>query len=144
MSTQILNQEIYNNALALIAQDINGKDIDDLEDRAPYLIASFCCSAKNIDKSIRKDEGLDEQKNFSSVYLSLNEDFPLCSTLSSPAALYVAAMLMIDEDPDLSDSIYDKYCNAMAPLTAIHQAVCDANKFAKTSCESIAERYFFD
>ena len=48
MPTQILNQEIYNNALALIAQDINGKDIDDLEERAPYLIASFCCSAKSF------------------------------------------------------------------------------------------------
>ena len=139
----MLNLDIYNSAFRFISQGIYDSSTEDFLERAPYLIASFCCSAKSIDRSLRKDEGLEEQKSFSPVFLPLSEEFPLCSTLAAPAALYVAAMLMIEEDPELSDSLYDKYCDSIAPLSAIHQAICDSSK-NRASCESIVEKYFFD
>ena len=99
----MLNVEIYNAALALISQSIESTDIADYEERAPYLIASFCSTAKSIDADIRRAKKLESQTKFSPVCLELEKDFPLCDELAGAASLYVAAMLVIDEDEALSD-----------------------------------------
>ena len=134
----IICRDIYTNALVHIGEASNGSFAADYEDRAPYLIASFCSLAKSIDKKIRKAQNLAEQSKFSPVFLSLDSNFPLCEDLSSVAALYVAAMLVIDEDADLSDALYDKYCDGIASFAAIYDMGLSA------SCESIGEKYFFD
>ena len=132
----VTNRDIYNNALVCIGERVNGENTADYEERAPYLIASFCSLAKSTDKSIRKAEGLDAQPKFSPVFISLDDQFPLCDRLMPSAAVYVAAMLVIDEDADLSDSLYDKYCDSMATLAM--------SGGLESSCETIAEKYFFD
>ena len=115
----MLNVEIYTAALALISQKIESSDIADYEERAPYLIASFCGSAKSIDADIRRAKNLPSQSKFSPVCLQLENEFPLCEELVSAASLYVAAMLVIDEDEALSDSLYDKYCDAISSIMAL-------------------------
>ena len=112
------NRDIFNNALVFIGESSTSENIADYEERAPYLLASFCSLTKATDKSLRKAEGLEEQPSFSPVVLSLSGTFPLCDRLSPIAAVYVAAMLVIDEDADLSDSLYDKYCDSIASLSA--------------------------
>ena len=131
-------RDIYTNALVHIGEVSNSDFTADYEDRAPYLIASFCSLSKSIDKQIRKAQNLAEQSKFSPVFLSLDSSFPLCEDLSPIAALYTAAMLVIDEDADLSDSLYDKYCDGIASFAAIY----DMGQSA--SCENIGEKYFFD
>ena len=128
-------KDIYTNALVHIGEASNGEFSADYEDRAPYLIASFCSLAKGIDKKIRKAQGLTAQNKFSPVFLSLDSSFPLCDDLSPVAALYVAAMLVIDEDAKLSDTLYDKYCDGMASLSA---------EYDIANCESTQDKYFFD
>lgn len=127
------NRDIYNNALALVGETVSSEYVEDYEERAPYLIASFCSQAKLLDKHIRASEGLDEQSAFSAVYLSLDNEFPLCDRLAPAAALYVASMTVIDEDPDLSDELYERYCDSMSTLSTVCGAV-----------ESISERYFIN
>ena len=130
----VTNREIYNNALSIIGQSIESTDIADYDERAPYLLASFCCIAKKLDQCIRKSEGLEKQERFSSVYLALENDFPLCEDLSATASLYIAAMLLADENEELSDKIYERYCDSISTLMAT----------SSCSSESIVEKYFFD
>lgn len=139
------NQEVFRGALSVLGEP-DGNYCDDYEERAPYLIATFCSMTKDIDKGIRLIEGLEAGVKFSPVYLSLSDDFPLCDSLVPCASLYVAAMLVIDEDPELSDSIYEKYCDAISDLSAYVAASSSADKddVEIASCESIAERYFFN
>ena len=131
----MLNVEIYNAALALISQRIGSSDVADYEERAPYLIASFCNTAKSIDVDIRRAKNLTLQSKFSSVCLSLEDEFPLCEYLTSAASLYVAAMLVIDEDEALSDSLYDKYCDSISSMIALGYG---------SESKSIIDMYDFD
>ena len=124
----MVNRDIYVSALSLLGLSVGQENTSDLEERAPYLIASFCCSAKEIDVTLRKAETLEAQQSFNSVFLELDAEFPLCDRLSSCASLYVAAMLIIDEDPELSDSLYDKYCAAIAPLSSAASDVFSKKK----------------
>ena len=119
-------------SLALIDERELDGDTTDLEERAPYIIASFCALCKNLDKKIRERDELDDQSAFSSVKLDLNHTFPLSEPLVVPAATYVASMLIADENPSLSESLYDKYCDAIAILGA------------ECSCSAISDVYFND
>ncbi len=132
----LINREIYENALRLIGEGLTNGDCEDYEERAPYLIASFCSLVKNLDKIIRKAESLQNQEAFNPVFLSLEKKFPMCETLAGAAALYVAAMLVIDEDAALSDSLYDKYCDTISSFQQIKATVA-------AHCESIVDKYFF-
>ena len=139
----ISNREIFNNALALLCLDSYTGIETDLSERAPYLLASVCCTLKSIDKSIRKSLNLEAQSSFSSVYLSLDSNFPLSDSLAPCASMYVAAMLVIDENPELSDSLYDKYCDNISTIMAEYQSEATPSTQAAT-CVSISEKYFFD
>lgn len=157
----VTNRDIYNNSLALIGESLSGEYVDDYEERAPYLIASVAYQTLTLDKKIRTVDGLDAAESFSPVYLSLDLDFPLCERLAFPAALYVASLLVIDEDPDLSDTLYDKYCDSVSSLDAAYTVSADSSGSTSTdtsapdtgtedsetvtaTCESIVERYFYD
>ena len=149
----VTNREIYTSALSLIGETANNENIADYEERAPYLIASFCSSNTSLDKKIRKAEDLSNAARFSPIYLSLERDFPLCDILASAAALYTASMLTIDEDDDLSDSLYDKYCDTMASLNASYSAEeqrivivpePESTPAPIANLESIKDVYFFD
>lgn len=127
-----VNNDIYLMSLALIDERELEGDTTDLEERAPYLIASFCGLCKNLDKKLRERDSLEEQGNFSLVKLELKKTFPLCEALVAPAAVYLASMLIADENPALSETLYDKYCDTIAMLGA------------ECSCSAISDVYFAD
>ncbi len=145
----IKNKDIYNASLGMIGTEVSAENIEDYAERAPYLIASFCSMAKSLDKKLRRRDGLVKQAPFSPVFLELEADFPLCERLITTAALYVAAMLVIEENTSLSDSLYDKYCDGIASLSTELGADTKAGVFpdledAYALCEPITDRYFFD
>lgn len=125
-----LNNDIYLSALALIDESSAKGDTSDLAERAPYIIATFCATCKTLDKRLRERDSLEKQKAFSLVKLPLESEFPLCDALTSPAATYLASMLVIDENPKLSEALYDKYCDSVAILGA------------ECSCSAISDVYF--
>ena len=145
------NREIYENALALLGET-GGEDLcSDYEERAPYVIASFCTQVSDVDKRIRMLEGLDAVGDFNKLYLDLDGNFPLCDKLLGCASLYLAAMLLSDNDYELADSFYDKYCDAIATLSASVGIASSSSggesggsEAVSAVCESIVERYFFD
>lgn len=126
------NNDVYLLSLAILDESKDKGDVADFEDRAPYLIASFCSLCKRLDKAIRARDGLEAQGAFSAVRLELEAEFPLCEALCNPAAVYLASMLVIDENPSLSEELYDKYCESLAILGA------------ECNCSAINDVYLFD
>ncbi len=128
------NKDIYVNSLAILAESLNEGDNDDYEERAPYLLAAFCTEARDTDACLRSALDEPEAKDFNAVFIPLENDFPLLERFSCAAAFYLAAMLIIDDFPEMSDRIYHKYSDAMS-------TICSS---VPASCESIRNRYFYD
>ncbi len=142
----VTNSDIYYTAVGMLGLEATDPTVPDYEERAPYLIASFCCMVRELDKRIRRREHLTNQTAFSPVYLALESDFPLCEQLSSSASLYLAAMLVIEENQALSDSLYAKYADSISSLTGdfTETEVISDGYDSYSVCESIVNRYFFD
>ena len=137
------NLDIYKNAISFIGQDFNNDDLSDMEQRAPYLLASFCCRAKNLDKDLRKIEDRGNQSEFSAVILTLEDNFHLLDRFATSAALYVASMLVLEENSELSESLYEKYCDDIASL-ASEIALLKRQSEVYSQCHPISDKYFFD
>lgn len=115
MENQITCTEIYESALAMIGERCAAQNADYAE-RAPYLLAAFCGEAGGIDRLYRKAKCCGEQPEFGAVMIELASHFPLSSRFFGPASLYLAAMLVLDEDEELSDRLYGRYCDAMSAI----------------------------
>lgn len=122
------NRDIYKAALHILAQPISDDENEDFEDRAPFLISAFCFDVIEIDSILRKILGLKPIKEFNRVHLPLDEDFPLVDKLAHPAAKYLAAMLVIDENPELSDKLYEQYCDSISRLRSEIPCVIESIK----------------
>lgn len=128
------NQEIYENALRLLAQHTDEGENEDYKERAPFLIASFCSEAMEVDQFLRESIGESPAASFGKVWMELTEDFPLLDRLAPVACLYVAAMLVLEENTDLSDRLYDLYSQGISAVWNGITSVID----------SIKEQYFSD
>ena len=127
------NQDIYDGALRILAESSTQGANEYYEERAPYLIAAFCCESARADAAYRKANDLPVAASQSSVYLELSADFPCCSRFAATASVYLASMLVIDENPDLSDKLFDRYSAMMSAICMEIPAVV----------ESISDRYEF-
>ena len=112
----MLCEDIYYSALALLGESMNKSDNADYVERAPYLIAAFCTEVQERDKSWRASLKLGDQSTWNPVFISLDESFPLSERFASAAAFYVAAMLVVESDEDLSDKLYDRFCDAISTI----------------------------
>ncbi len=127
-------KEIYDSALRVLAESTVPSDNDDYEERAPYLLATFCCELAGTDSALRRLLGKGSATEFNEVYLPLDTDFPLLPRFASAAALYLAAMLIIDDEQDFSDKLYERYCDKISAICSTVPAVA----------EKIKNKYFFD
>ena len=105
---------IYDAALALLGEAPETERSLDYRERAPYLIAAFCCECASVDRDYRESHRLAPQGDFSDVYVSLDDDFPLCKRLVGAASHYLASMLVMDEDESLSEKLFEKYCDTLS------------------------------
>ena len=110
------NRDIYLRALSLLGENCDHEGNEDYEERAPYLIAAFCTEAKDIDASYRESMQMSPAKETDCVHIPLDSAFPLADRFVNAATNYLAAMLIIDENTELSDKIYDIYCDLMATI----------------------------
>ena len=109
-------RDIYKLSLNLLAQDADNSANLDFENRAPYLLALFCMETQELDRHLREQMGVEEGEELSRLYLNLSDTFPLLDSLLPAAALYLAAMLVIDEDEELYEKIYEQYCDVISKL----------------------------
>ena len=128
------NKDIYLASLRLIAESTDESDNEDYAERAYYILAAFCSTVHDINNSLRRAKGLVALEASEKVCLEENGAFPCESCLASAAAHYLGAMLTIDAFPDLSDKLYDKYCDLISRIAdALPAAV-----------EKISDVYYFD
>ena len=117
--TALTCRDVYTAALALISEPAaDDSRRADFDERAPYLIAAMCDEARAMDAVFRRACDEPVQDSFNPVCLELDAAFPLTERFAAPAATYVAAMLVLDENETLSDRLYDRYCDLMSDLCA--------------------------
>ena len=134
MKVLMNNKDIYESALRILAESAAPEDNEDYEERAPYLLAAFCTEAEDTDKALRASLGeKKEAEAFNAVFLPLEARFPLLPRFSAAASFYLAAMLIIDDNAELSDRLYDKYCDAISRIQSTVPALT----------ETVTDRYFF-
>lgn len=112
------NREIYQFALHILAQHQISEDTADFEERAPYLLAACCTESKELDTALRKSLGQVVVSTITGVYMDLDDTFPLLQSFAILSGFYLAAMLILDENSELSDKLYDHYCDGMASIQA--------------------------
>ncbi len=107
-------REIFGAALRLLCEAENSAA--DYEERAGYLLATFCTETSPIDNRYRIANGEGEQLPFAKVFLELDSEFPLSDIFLPAAEYYLAAMLAVDENEDLCDRYFAKYTDALASI----------------------------
>ncbi len=121
-------KKIYKSALKLINEPSGAgvgcaEEFDELEERAPYLLAAAVAEAGEVDDEYRRSHGLDPRVPCDDVELPLDAEFPLSPRFAPAASFYLAAMLIADENPELSDALFDRFCDAMADIKASIPAI---------------------
>ncbi len=110
--------EIFKSALRLLNEKGAEDENEDFAERAPFILAAMFSEAAKTDQNYRKANGLGEQGSFSPTYVELSEDFPLSSRFASAATFYLASLLILDENEELSDTFYEKYCDSMSAIAS--------------------------
>ncbi len=111
-------RNVYETALRLLGEADNCASETELSERAPYIGAALCREAAALDKAYRAAFGMGAAATFSGLYIDLDTTFPLADRFAPAAAYYMAAMLILDEDIDLYEKLFDRWCDALAAISA--------------------------
>lgn len=125
------NRDIYDLSLALLSDSGDRLENGDYEERAGYLLAAFASEAEIVNRRLSEAAGEGGDEIDIPIYLSLEEEFPLRSRFRTAAGHYLASMLILEEDPELSELLFDRYCDLL-------REICD--EVPMKSCP-IADRY---
>lgn len=117
-------QDIYDAALGILAESNDPADNTDYAERAPFIIAAFCTQNADLDKATRRMIGEGSQHDFNAAYIELEDEFPLLDRFAPAASLYLASMLVMEDFEELSDRLYDRYCDLVSRFC---EAVCVEN-----------------
>lgn len=133
------NRDVYRLATALLAESGDSIENGDYEERAGYLLAAFCSEVREIDQRLRflkkreasaeeapestPEAEFEEKESDFPIYLSMDGTFPCVPALAGAGGYYLAAMLILDEDADLSDKLFSCYCDAVTRICAEMKAI---------------------
>ena len=123
--------DVLTQAFKRIGSSLTNDQRADYTSRAPYLLATLCSEAKELDAKYREACELDAAPDFNEVEIDPVEEFPLCERFVGAASAYLAAMFIIDDNIELSDKFFDIYCDNMARIQSE----------IPTKLESIAQKY---
>ena len=123
--------ELFENALRAISETSTNGDTSDYEERASYILATFCAQCSDTDRRYRKVTGGGAPSKVSTTYVELSEPFPLSDIFAPCAIHYLCAMLTLDENEAMSEKFFELYSDAIASIQA--SLPC--------SCAPIQDRY---
>lgn len=109
-------RDLFLTAVGMTGEEIDGGEIGDYEDCAPYLLATFCRECAEIDKQYRTAHSLGTASVPRGACVDMDEEFPLADILSPAASYYLAAMLVADENEELSDRFFTLYTDSLAAI----------------------------
>ena len=110
-------KDIYLAALRKLGDTAEEERCEDYAERAPYILASVMADLSALNAQYCATRG-EEATAFRGVRVELEDAFPLSERFSGAVSDHLAAMLTVDEDSELSDTFFDKFCTAVAAITA--------------------------
>ncbi len=117
-------KEIFAAALNVLAETNDSSDRSDYEERYPYILALFCGEAEELDRKYRLAHGMSADP-FSVALSEIGEkELPLSEVFTSAAVYHLAAMLVFDENTELSDRLFEKFASRMADIYSALPAEC--------------------
>jgi hypothetical protein len=114
----MLLQNIYDTALKLLGEVECTASEAELAERAPYIGAALCTEASTLDRAYRRAFGMENAPKVNDLYIDLDSEFPLADRFAPAAAYYMAAMLILDEDVELYEKLFDRWCSDLAAISA--------------------------
>lgn len=104
----MINREIYDAALALLAEQ-QDEAIADYEERAPHILSAFFCEC-------REAQGLHgtAAAGDTSPLAELEGEFPFSDRFFAAGVYFMAASLVETENDELYDRLFARYANAMS------------------------------
>jgi hypothetical protein len=114
-------REIYEAALRIICENSSSEETADYEERAPYILATFCNECAPIEKAYCKAHNLQFVSIPALTQIAMIDYFPLRDRFSSAVIYYLCAMLVIDENEELSDKFFSRYTDTVSLIQAATQ-----------------------
>ncbi len=124
-------RQVYENALRLISETGDSVDVSDYEERSNYILATFLGQCAPADRQYRAAHQMSASVTSPVAYVEPDQSFGLSDVFVTPAEYYLAAMLVMDENEELSDRFFALYTDAISAL--LSSLPC--------STESISDRY---
>lgn len=124
-------RQIYENALRLICETDSAMDTADYEERATYVLATFLGQCAPIDRQYRAAHQMSAHSVLPVACVDPDHTFDLADVFASPAEYYLSAMLVLDENEEMSERFFSLYTDAISSL--LDSLPC--------ACESIRDRY---
>ena len=111
-------REIFNSAIALIAEEVGDGAISDYEERAAYILAVFCNQTARIDRQYRQANALSAGTYPDLGYISLDSSFILHPVFAPVAAYYLGSALTVDENEAMSERLFEQYTDAITSIVS--------------------------
>ena len=111
----MINREIYDAALALLAEEQDELSVD-YEERAPHILSAFMCECRELDGAYRRIHG-GEALPEEGASVDLDDEFPLSHRFFTAGVYYLAALLVENENDALCDRYFARYAAALKSIT---------------------------
>ena len=111
-------RSVYATALKLIGEIDYSTSETELAERAPYLGAALCREAAALDRAYREAFAIGKAQEFEGLSLDLDAKFPRADRFAPAAAYYMAAMLILYDDAELYEKLFERWCDALASISA--------------------------
>ncbi len=128
-------REILDASIRMVGESGENGNASDYEERASYLLATFCTECAGLDRKYRLANGMSDANFAATACVELDGAFPLCDVFAPAATYYLAAMLVLEENEDMSETLFARYSDALATLTPTPEV--------SATCGSIVNRYPF-
>lgn len=124
-------RQVYENALRAVCETADSTDTSDYEERAGYILATFLGQCAPVERQYRLAHQMKVTASVAVAHVDLDSSFGLPDVFVTPAEHYLAAMLVMDENEELSDRFFELYTDGISAL--LSSLPC--------SSESITDRY---
>ncbi len=121
----ITYQAILTSAAEMICEDAASPTCSDYTERARYLLPTVCSECLSLDRQYRKANGEEVTEIAIPCVIDLTSSFPLSDTFLPAVTYYLAAMLVLEENEDLSDKLFSLYTDAISSIQASLPAVSE-------------------
>lgn len=102
--------------------------IEDYEDRAGYILATFCADCAKADQRYRAAHAQQAATPSISAYVELSSAFALCDVFAPTATYYLAAVLVMDENEEMSEKFFALYSDSLSKILSDLPMVTNATK----------------